>query len=105
MMSVLSKSRKRAEEKRKEEEAKKRDAGSAIEPKESPTPRAVQPAAVPNRERKSPIVSFSISIELRECLQALRQEKAINLSMWVEKRLREALTSEFPRISLEYLQS
>jgi len=61
--------------------------------------------AVPNRERKSPIVSFSIPIDLRSCLQAVRSEKSINLSMWVERKLREAVTNEFPTIAERHLKS
>jgi len=61
-------------------------------------------SAVPNKERKSPIVSFSIPTDLRTCLQAIRKTKAINLSMWVELQLREAVTREFPRIAEEYLE-
>jgi hypothetical protein len=62
-------------------------------------------SSVPNKERKSPIVSFSIPTDLRACLQAIRKSKAINLSMWVEKRLREAVAHEFPQIAEEYLES
>ena len=61
--------------------------------------------AVPNRERKSPIVSFSIPIDLRSCLQAVRNEKSINLSMWVERKLREAVTNEFPTIAEKHLKA
>ena len=61
-------------------------------------------SAVPNKERKSPIVSFSIPTDLRTCLQAIRKTKAINLSMWVELQLREAVTREFPKIAEEYLE-
>jgi hypothetical protein len=59
--------------------------------------------AVPNKERKSPIVSFSFTTELRSCLQNVRNEKAINLSMWAERKLREALSDEFPDIADKYL--
>lgn len=62
-------------------------------------------SAVPNKERKSPIVSFSIPTDLRACLKAIRKSKAINLSMWVEKQLREAVAQEFPQIAEEYLES
>ena len=61
--------------------------------------------SVPNKERKSPIVSFSIPTDLRACLGAIRKSKAINLSMWVEKQLREAVVHEFPQIAEEYLES
>jgi hypothetical protein len=61
--------------------------------------------SVPNKERKSPIVSFSIPTDLRDCLKAIRKSKAINLSMWVEKQLREAVAQEFPQLAEEYLES
>lgn len=61
--------------------------------------------AIPNKERKSPIVSFSIPTDLRECLKAIRKNNAINLSMWVEKQLREAAAHQFPQIASEYLES
>jgi len=61
-------------------------------------------SAVPNKERKSPIVSFSIPTDLRSCLQAIRKTKAINLSMWVEHQLRDAISKEFPQIAEEYLE-
>jgi hypothetical protein len=61
-------------------------------------------SAVPNKERKSPIVSFSIPTDLRTCLQAIRKTKSINLSMWVEYKLREAVAKEFPQIAEEYLE-
>ena len=47
-------------------------------------------------------MSFSVTTELRSCLQAVRNEKAINLSLWVEKKLRDALADEFPSIANEY---
>ena len=59
--------------------------------------------SIPNKERKSPIMSFSIAPELRSCLQAIRQEHMINLSMWVERRLREAIAKDFPNMSKKYL--
>lgn len=61
-------------------------------------------SAVPNKERKSPIVSFSIPTDLRSCLQAIRKTKAINLSLWVEHQLRDAISKEFPQIAEEYLE-
>jgi hypothetical protein len=61
------------------------------------------PVAVPNKERKSPIMSFSVTTELRSCLKAVRNEKTINLSMWVERKLRDALTEEFPDIAEAHL--
>ena len=60
--------------------------------------------AVPNKERKSPIMSFSVPTDLRSCLQAVRNEKAINLSMWVERKLREAVSKEFPDIAESHLE-
>jgi hypothetical protein len=65
-------------------------------------PKAV--VALPNKERRSAIVSFSFTTELRSCLQDVRNAKAINLSMWVERRLREALTLEFPDIADKHLE-
>ncbi len=67
--------------------------------------RTTQPKAesVPNKERKSPIVSFSITADLRTCLQAIRTKKAINLSMWVEYKLREAIEKDFPDLASQYL--
>ncbi len=61
--------------------------------------------AVPNRELKSPIVSFSIPIDLRSCLQSVRNEKSINLSRWVERKLREAVANEFPTIAERHLKT
>ena len=101
-MSLLGKYRK--EEERRDEEDKTTDSSTT-----STSTRVVKseedsvPVAVPNKERKSPIMSFSVTTELRSCLQAVRNEKAINLSLWVEKKLREALVDEFPRIAEEYL--
>jgi hypothetical protein len=60
--------------------------------------------AVPNKDRRSPIVSFSFTTELRSCLQDVRNERAINLSMWVERKLRKALTEEFPEIADKHLE-
>jgi len=61
-------------------------------------------SAVPNKDRKSPIVSFSIPTDLRICLQAIRKTKAINLSLWVELQLRDAIKREFPKIAEEYFK-
>jgi len=69
-----------------------------------PTPVSVA-ESVPNKDRKSPIVSFSIPSDLRACLQAIRRSKAINLSMWVEQRLRDAVAEEFPAIAEKYLRA
>lgn len=103
-MSLLGKYRKE-EEKREDDEKPStspktpvRSSSRVVTKKEDPTP-----AAVPNKERKSPIMSFSVPIELRSCLQAVRNEKAINLSLWVEKKLRDALLEEFPAIASQYL--
>ncbi len=100
-MSLLGKYRKEAE---KETETK---GTTKSEPKKTTVVRTTPPKhveAVPNKERRSPIVSFSITSDLRACLQAIRKAKAINLSMWVEKQLREAALEEFPKIAKEYLQ-
>ena len=59
--------------------------------------------SVPNRERRSPIMSFSVAVDLRLCLQAIRNERAINLSMWVERKLREAVIREFSDIAEKHL--
>jgi len=106
-LSVLGKYRREAE---KEETEKTESTGKApeiqrprVEKKRDATPR--QAEAVPNSERKSPIVSFSIPTDLRACLQAIRTNKSINLSMWVEKQLREAILQEFPNIAQKYLQT
>jgi hypothetical protein len=65
----------------------------------------VQPiSAVPNKERKSPIMSFSVTSDLRACLQDVRNKRAINLSMWVERVLRQAVLQEFPSIANEHLE-
>ncbi len=93
-MSLLGKYRK--------EEERKDDEGSKIEETESKS-RVVE--SVPNKDRKSPIVSFSIAVDLRSCLQAVRGERAINLSMWVEQKLREAVINEFPDIAKTHLES
>jgi len=69
-----------------------------------PTKTSELQSAVPNKERKSPIVSFSIPTDLRSCLQAIRKTKAINLSLWVEYQLRAAISKEFPQIAEEYLE-
>ena len=93
-MSVLGKYRK-DEERKDEEEDRPPTSTKSVE--------EAIPVAVPNKERKSPIMSFSVTTELRSCLQAVRNEKAINLSMWVERKLRKALSDEFPDIADKYL--
>jgi hypothetical protein len=100
-LSLLGKYRKEAE-KEDGEEKPTRVTAREIEPVERQSELL---SSVPNKERKSPIVSFSIPTDLRVCLQAIRKSKAINLSMWVEKQLREAVAQEFPQIAEEYLES
>nr|KXH72682.1 MAG: hypothetical protein AM325_01235 [Candidatus Thorarchaeota archaeon SMTZ1-45] len=100
-MSLLGKYRKEAEKEEGEEKPTRviaRETRAVAEQSEFIS-------SVPNRERKSPIVSFSIPTDLRACLKAIRKSKAINLSMWVEKQLREAVVQEFPQIAEEYLES
>ncbi|MHA2142754.1 MAG: hypothetical protein ACXADC_01565 [Candidatus Thorarchaeota archaeon] len=96
-MSVLKKYRDAGEEER--DSAKPVETGTRVAEEK---PKTV--VAVPNKERRSPIVSFSFTTELRSCLQDVRNEKAINLSMWVERKLREALTQEFPTIADKHLE-
>ena len=98
-MSLLGKYRKE-EERRDDEE--KTTVSSATSTRDVTRQEDSAPVAVPNKERKSPIMSFSVTTELRSCLQAVRNEKAINLSLWVEKKLRDALADEFPSIANEY---
>ena len=104
-MSVLGKYRK--EEEKREEDTKTEEVriSPATVTRSQVTPAATQeaPVAVPNKERKSPIMSFSVTTELRHCLQTVRNEKAINLSMWVERKLRQAIAQDFPEIADEYL--
>lgn len=100
-MSLLGKYRR--------EEAEKDEEGQTPrsvpqEPISSPVKSVELVSAVPNRDRKSPIVSFSIPTDLRSCLKAIRKTKAINLSMWVEQQLREAVVQQFPQIAKEYLE-
>ncbi|MGY5861286.1 MAG: hypothetical protein RTU09_02785 [Candidatus Thorarchaeota archaeon] len=101
---VLGKYRREEEDKRKKDEptaAMSQPSHTSVERVD----KAGHVEAVPNRERKSPIVSFSIPIDLRSCLQAVRSEKSINLSMWVERTLREAVANEFPSIAERHLKS
>ncbi|MGV9102503.1 MAG: hypothetical protein ACOC38_00475 [Promethearchaeia archaeon] len=91
-MSVLGKYRKKEEDTKEGKTAEKQEVKESRE-------------SVPNSERKSPIVSFSIGADLRSCLQAVRKQKAINLSMWVEHQLREAVSNEFPKIAGQHLES
>lgn len=92
IMSVLGKYRK--DEDRRDDEEKTTVSSTVTD---------TMPVAVPNKERKSPIMSFSVTTELRSCLKAVRNEKAINLSMWVERKIRDALTEEFPDIAEAHL--
>jgi hypothetical protein len=98
-MSLLGKYRKEAE--KEDDEAKSR---AAVRETDSEPKQSELLSSVPNKERKSPIVSFSIPTDLRACLKAIRKAKAINLSMWVEKQLREAVAQEFPQIAEEFLE-
>ncbi|TFG09678.1 hypothetical protein EU538_04220 [Candidatus Thorarchaeota archaeon] len=88
---------------RKESEKEEREAGSDTSTKVREEEETQE--SIPNKERKSPIVSFSIDANLRECLQAIRKAKAINLSMWVEKKLKVAVFNEFPQIAEQFLES
>jgi hypothetical protein len=105
-MSLLGKYRK--EEEKREEDSKTEEVKSPVitvsRPRVTEVSKQETPVAVPNKERKSPIMSFSVTTELRHCLQAVRNEKAINLSMWVERKLREAIVHEFPEIAEEFLE-
>lgn len=98
-MSLLGKYRKEAE--KDDDEIKPR---TVVRETDSVSKQSELLTSVPNKERKSPIVSFSIPTDLRACLKAIRKTKAINLSMWVEKQLREAVTQEFPQIAEEFLE-
>jgi hypothetical protein len=102
-MSLLGKYRR--EESDKDDETGEATAVTTVErkPPQEPTQTSDLLSAVPNKERKSPIVSFSIPTDLRSCLQAIRKTKSINLSMWVEHQLREAIAKEFPQIAEEFL--
>ncbi len=89
---------------RRDEAEKDDDETTTVQRKPDPTKTSELHSAVPNKERKSPIVSFSIPTDLRSCLQAIRKTKAINLSLWVELQLRDAISKEFPQIAEEYLE-
>lgn len=101
-MSLLGKYRREERDRDEDEEPQpeKTQPQKTSEPKPSPIP-----VAIPNKERKSPIMSFSVTTDLRSCLQDIRNKRAINLSMWVEKVLREAATKEFPDIAVTHLES
>jgi hypothetical protein len=98
-MSLLGKYRREEAEKDEDDHTTK----SSPESSGSPMKSVELISAIPNRDRKSPIVSFSIPTDLRACLKAIRKTKAINLSMWVEQQLREAVAQQFPQIAKEYL--
>ncbi len=101
-MSLLGKYRKEAE---KEEATKARTkATTSVEPTRVKGAVGTRSESVPNKERRSPIVSFSVGSDLRTCLKAIRETRSINLSMWVEKKLREAVMAEFPTIAEQYLK-
>ncbi len=110
-MSILGKYRKEAEKEVQDSRETPKAASTETTTKRTTTSRT-RPAhessiteSIPNKERKSPIVSFSVTSELRACLQAIRRSKAINLSMWVDKQLRQAIEDEFPDMAKEYLGS
>ncbi len=99
-MSLLGKYRREERDRDEEEE------GTTSQSDSQPKPERTQTlVAVPNKERKSPIMSFSVASDLRLCLQAIRNKRAINLSMWVERVLREAVIQEFPNIAEDLLES
>ena len=105
-MSLLGKYRKEEERKSDDEEPSTSSASStAATASDAAAKRTEGLISVPNKQRKSPIVSFSIPTDLRTCLQAVRNERAINLSMWVERKLREAVSKEFPDIAGKHLES
>ncbi|MHA1768480.1 MAG: hypothetical protein ACTSV3_01355 [Candidatus Thorarchaeota archaeon] len=105
-MSLLGKYR-REEAERDDQKKDIKQKEKRVEPSAVVTPsRSEKPTvSVPNKERKSPIMSFSIPTDLRDCLRTIRKTKAINLSMWVERQLREAVNQEFPKIAQEFLES
>ncbi|TFG15299.1 hypothetical protein EU537_01355 [Candidatus Thorarchaeota archaeon] len=96
-MSLLGKYRK--EEEKRDKDTTEEEIETTAEAKQQ------ESVAVPNKERNSPIMSFSVSTDLRSCLQAVRTERAINLSMWVERKLRDAVQEEFPNIAGVHLES
>jgi len=103
-MSLLGKYRREEADKDDEDETGTGETTTVERKPPEPTKTSELLSAVPNKERKSPIVSFSIPTDLRTCLQALRKTKAMNLSLWVEHQLREAIAKEFPQIADEYLE-
>ncbi len=101
-MSLLGKYRKEEERREVEDKDSVRTRKTTTQKRSAQT-KTKSPDSIPNKERRSPIVSFSITTDLRTCLQAIRSTKAINLSMWVEHKLREAIEKEFPDLASEYL--
>ena len=69
-MSLLGKYRKEAEK----EDGEEKPTRVTAEPVERQSELL---SSVPNKERKSPIASFSIPTDLRACLRAIRKSKAI----------------------------
>ena len=101
-MSLLGKYRKEAEKEEATRARTKASTGAELTRVKGTARRRSE--SVPNKERRSPIVSFSVGSDLRTCLKAIRETKSINLSMWVEKKLREAVMAEFPTIAEQYLE-
>ncbi len=101
-MSLLGKYRK--DEQGRDEKDKDETTSTTESTSQTRVRRTETPSAVPNSERRSPIMSFSVTTELRSCLQSVRNERAINLSMWVERKLRDAVTDEFPELANKYLE-
>ena len=101
-MSLLGKYRK--DEQSRDEKDKDETASTTESTSQTRVRRTETVSAVPNSERRSPIMSFSVTTELRSCLQSVRNEHAINLSMWVERKLRDAVTDEFPELATKYLE-
>lgn len=104
-MSLLGKYRREESEREEEKTTAKPDGPKEAAKTETDSAVIRTGVAVPNQERKSPIMSFSIPTDLRDCLRAIRKTKAINLSMWVERQLREAAANEFPQIAEKHLDS
>ncbi|MGY5876812.1 MAG: hypothetical protein RTU30_13770 [Candidatus Thorarchaeota archaeon] len=103
-MSLLGKYRKEERDREDDETVPPRDSEMSTATTGTTTKEVEPLSAVPNNERKSPIMSFSVASDLRTCLQAVRNEKAINLSMWVERTLRDTVTREFPEIAKKHLR-
>ncbi len=103
-MSLLGKYRKEERDREDDEAVPPRDSEVSAATTETAEKKVEPLSAVPNNERKSPIMSFSVASDLRACLQAVRNERAINLSMWVERALRDAVAREFPDIAKKHLE-